>query len=85
MMKASGNIPALCKARAWDLVLGNPDKMKLFFSLLIASIYFLTIFITMSSLTIEKFLKKDSIYSPNSNFFETSFLRRSPTEMVVNL
>lgn len=32
MTKASGKIPAFCMARAWALVLGNPERMKLFFS-----------------------------------------------------
>lgn len=51
-MKASGKIPALCIAKACALVLGNPDKIKLFFSLLIAYIYFFTTLMTISSLTI---------------------------------
>jgi hypothetical protein len=53
IIKASGNIPALCIARAWARVFGNPDKIKLFFYLLIAYIYFFTMLITTSSLTIE--------------------------------
>jgi hypothetical protein len=36
MMNASGKIPALCMAKACALVLGNPESMKLFFSLLMA-------------------------------------------------
>ena len=47
MIKASGNIPALCIAKPWALVLGNPDSIKLFFSLETASISFLTISITI--------------------------------------
>jgi hypothetical protein len=57
MMKASGNMPAFCIAKAWARVLGNPDNIKLFFYFVMASIYFLTMLITTSSLTMEKFLK----------------------------
>ena len=32
IIKASGKIPALCMARPWTLVLGKPERMKLFFS-----------------------------------------------------
>lgn len=52
-MKASGKIPALCMARPCARVLGNPDKMKLFFSFITASISFFTMLITISSFTSE--------------------------------
>jgi hypothetical protein len=52
IINASGKIPSRCMPNPCTRVRGKPERMKLFFYFWMLSIYFFTIFVTISSFTI---------------------------------